>query len=107
MVLSGARELFTQRGMVLQAVVEEVSVDAFDGANRPQWFWDEEKIAFDAFPEVRLARALIFVMDWGGGGVKQLTSNSKGQNGARYASWSPDYSQIVYFSDQDAFSWDI
>ena len=99
--------MFTQRGMVLQAVVEEVSVDAFDGANRPQWFWDEEKIAFDAFPEVRLARALIFVMDWGGGGVKQLTSNSEGQNGARYASWSPDNSQIVYFSDQDAFSWGI
>ncbi|MEE3004438.1 MAG: hypothetical protein VX638_03170 [Chloroflexota bacterium] len=36
-VLSGARELFTQRGMVLQPVVEEVSVDAFYGANRPQW----------------------------------------------------------------------
>ena len=49
----------------------------------------------------------MFVMDWDGGGVKQLTSNSKGQNQARYASWSPDNSQIVYFSDQDAFSWVI
>jgi len=76
-VLSGARELFTQRGIVLQPVVEEVSVDAF--------------------PEDRLARAQIFVMDWDGGGVKQLTSNSKVRNGARYASWSPDNSQIVYF----------
>ena len=43
--------------MMLQPVVEEVSVDAFDGANRPQWFWHEEKIAFDAFPEGRLAGA--------------------------------------------------
>jgi len=93
--------------MVLQAVVEEVSVDAFDGANRPQWFWEEEKIAFDPFPEVRLARAQISVMDWDGGGVKQLTSNSKGQNGARCASWTPDNSQIVYFSDQGTFSRDI
>ena len=56
-VLSGARELFTQRGMVLQPVVEEVSVDVFYGANRPQWPWDEGKIAFDAFPEGRLAGA--------------------------------------------------
>ena len=73
MVLSGARELFTQRGIVLQPVVEEVSVVAFDGANRPQWSWDEEKIDFDAFPEGRLTRTQIFVMDWDGGGVKQLT----------------------------------
>jgi hypothetical protein len=79
----------------------------FDGANRPQWSWDEEKIAFDAFPDGRLARAQIFVMDRDGSEVRQLTSNSKGQNGARYASWSPDNSQIVYFSDQEAFSWDI
>jgi hypothetical protein len=80
---------------------------AFDGANRPQWSWDEQKIAFDAFPEGRLGRAQIFVMDRNGGGVRQLTSNSKGQNGAREASWSPDNSQIIYFSDQEAFSWDI
>ena len=46
-------------------------------------------------------------MDWDGGGVKQLTSNSKVQNGAQYASWSPDNSRIVYFSNQDAFSWAI
>ena len=67
MALSGARELFTQRGVVLQTVVEEVSVDAFDGANRPQWSWNEEKIAFDAFPEGRLARAQNFL--WTGTAV--------------------------------------
>ena len=39
--------------------------------------------------------------------VGQLTSNSKGQNGARMASWSPNNSQIVYFSDSESFSWDI
>ena len=66
-----------------------------------------EEVSVDAFPEDRLARAQIFVMDWDDGGVKQLTSNSKGQNGARYSSWSLDNSQIVYFSDQDAFSWAI
>ena len=66
----------------------------------------EEGLA-DAFPEDRLARAQIFVMDWDGGGVKQLTSNSKVRNGARYASWSPDNPQIVYFSNKDAFSWAI
>ena len=71
------------------------------------WSWDEEKIDFNASPEGSQTRTQIFVMDWDGGGVKQLTSNSKGQNQARYASWSPDNSQIVFFPDQDAFSWDI
>jgi dipeptidyl aminopeptidase/acylaminoacyl peptidase len=82
-------------------------VNAFDGANRPQWSWDEEKIAFDAFPEGRLGRAQIFVMDRDGGGVRQLTSESQGQNGARSASWSPNNIKIVYVSDRESFSWDI
>jgi TolB protein len=83
------------------------SNDAFEVPDHPQWSWDEKKIVFDAFPEGRLGRAQVFVMDRNGGGVRQLTSESKGQNGAREASWSPDNSQIVYYSDSEAFSWDI
>ena len=79
-------------------------VGDFDGANRPQWSWGQEHIAF---PDGRLGRAQIFVMDRAGGGVRQLSSESNGQNGSRAASWSPDNAQVVYFSDRESFSWDI
>lgn len=46
-------------------------------------------------------------MDRDGGGVRQLTSESQGQNGARSASWSPNNIKIVYVSDRESFSWDI
>ena len=90
---------------VSPTVVTEVG--DFHGANRPQWSWDEKNIAFDAFPEGRQGRTQIYVMDRDGGSVRQLTAESEGQNGARAASWSPDNSQIVYFSDRESFSWDI
>jgi len=83
------------------------ALEDFDGAHRPQWSWDEEEIAFHAFPDGRLSRAQIYVMDRDGGGVTQLTFKTKGQNGARVPSWAPDNTSIVYVSDQEAFSWDI
>ena len=84
-----------------------IDVGDFHGANRPQWSWDEKRIAFDAFPEGRQGRTQIFVIDRDGGGARQLTAESEGQNGAREANWSPDNSQMVYFSDRESFSWDI
>ncbi len=82
-------------------------IEDYDGVQRPQWSWDQRKIAFHAFPKGRLARAQIYVMNRDGGDVTQLTFNTAGQNGARNPSWSPDNSLIAYMSDQEAFSWDI
>ena len=83
------------------------SIDDFSGVNRPQWSWDEEKIAFDAVPWGGLGRSQIFVIDRDGGGVRQITADAEGKNGARAPSWSPDNSQIVYVSDREAFSREI
>ena len=82
-------------------------IEDFDGAHRPQWSWDQRKIAFHAFPKGRLARAQIYVMNGDGSDVTQLTFKTAGQNGARNPSWSPDNSLIAYMSDQEAFFWDI
>jgi len=82
-------------------------VDDFDGAHRPQWSWDQRKIAFHAYPNGRLDRAQIYVAGRDGSGLTQLTFETQGQNGATAPSWSPGNSRIVYVSDRDSFSWDI
>lgn len=86
---------------------EVTSIEAFDGAHRPQWSWDQRKIAFHAYPSGRLARAQIYVVTSDGSGLTQLTFESQGQNGATSPNWSPGNSKIAYVSDRDAFSWDI
>ena len=86
---------------------EITTVEEFDGAHRPQWSWDQRKIAFHAFPDGRLDRAQIYVTGSDGSGLNQLTFESQGQNGATAPSWSPGNSRIVYVSDEKSFSWDI
>ncbi|PKB63924.1 MAG: hypothetical protein BZY80_04545 [SAR202 cluster bacterium Io17-Chloro-G2] len=86
---------------------EITSVDEFDGAHRPQWSWDQRKIAFHAYPNGRLDRAQIYVAASDGSGSTQLTFQTRGQNGATAPNWSPGNSRIVYVSDQESFSWDI
>ncbi|PKB82762.1 MAG: hypothetical protein BZY88_03710 [SAR202 cluster bacterium Io17-Chloro-G9] len=86
---------------------ELTRVEEFDGAHRPQWSWDQRKIAFHAYPNGRLSQAQIYVIASGGSGLTQLTFNSQGQNGAKAPSWPPGNSRIVYVSDQESFSWDI
>ena len=86
---------------------EITSVEEFDGAHRPQWSWDQRKIAFHAYPGGRLDKAQIYVAGSDGSGSAQLTFQTQGQNGATAPSWSPGNSRIVYVSDRDSFSWDI
>ena len=86
---------------------EITSVEEFDGAHRPQWSWDQRKIAFHAYPSGRLDRAQIYVVSSDGSVLTRLTSESQGQNGATAPSWSPGNSRIVYVSDEKSFSWDI
>ena len=81
--------------------------EEFNGAHRPQWSWDQRKIAFHAYPSGKLDRAQIYVVGRDGSGLTQLTFESEGQNGATAPNWSPGNSKIVYVSDQDRFSWDI
>ena len=89
------------------AAIQITSVEDFDGAHRPQWSWDERRIAFHAFPDGRLAPAQIYIINQDGSGQEQITNQTQGQNGARHPSWSPDNSQIAFMSDQESFSWDI
>ena len=86
---------------------ELTPVEKFDGAHRPRWSWDQAKIAFHAFPQVRLGRSQIYTINPDGTGLTQLTFEDMGQNGARSPSWSPGNSQILYVSDREAFAWDI
>lgn len=86
---------------------EVISVDDFDGADSPQWSWDERRIVFQAYPNGRLNGAQIYLVDPDGSGLTQLTSPTESPNGASSPSWSPGNSQIIYISKEGTFSSDV
>ena len=79
------------------------SIDSFPGANRPQWSWDERRIAFGVAPASDPNNSQIYVISRDGTGLTQLTFDSEDQPGAGAPSWSPDNSQIVYEAHGNRF----
>ena len=82
-------------------------MDTLPGANRPQWSWDERRIAFGAAALSDPRDSQIHVINRDGTGLTQLTFESEDQPGAGAPSWSPDNSQIVYVAYGNKFGGEL